>query len=95
MNFATPGLAEQAATELRKLHTDVATAEITIDGNCNAGFEFIIEWGKQGDFEMVKLESGDITGLDVKVESHEYRSGGILVRALPGAYMATTHSQSF
>ena len=93
MSFGTPGLAALAASEIRKLHGDLATNEIEITGDCNMGWTFDLQWSQGGDFDLVKLENVNIAGLNISIESREYRSGGVLVRALPGAYMATLHDQ--
>ena len=89
LDFSTPALGDYAASELRKIHADLGNVEIDYNGNCNEGWNFNINWGMTGDYETIKLVNINITGVDPVFESADIRSGGVWVRELPGAYLAT------
>ena len=80
LDFATPALGDYATSELRKIHADLGNVEIDYDGNCNEGWNFNINWGVTGDYEMIKLVNINVTGVDPVFESIDIRSGGVWVR---------------
>lgn len=93
MDLQMIGLDIFATEELRKLHSDLSSAEIAIEGNCNSGYDINLAWGDIGDFQMVNIETFNLSGINPGVESHERGSGGIYVRAIPGGQMTTLHDE--
>jgi len=71
-------------SELKKIHADLKYADLSVHGDCNAGWRFDITWQVQGDYEMVQMLDIDITGVNHEVSSDEIRSGGVYVQNIPG-----------
>lgn len=92
IDLDTPALADFVTEELQRMHTDLQTAIVSIGGDCNDGWYFDINWDVQGDYDMVEMETFNLTGVNLEIKSDAYRSGGIYVREIPGGQMATTHS---